>query len=340
MHEGEVDLPLAQPDERDLGLLLDELERQPRPPLGSVPTGARPRKPARSPARTRRSLAVGGALAGTVVLWASAFPAIRVGVGGLGVAGLSFLRLLVAAVVLVAVAPFAGVCLPLRRDLPLIALCGATGMTAYQGLLNWGEVHVPAGTASLLIAAAPVFSVLLAGVFLSEAVTRRIVVGSLVALAGTAAVSRADGTSGFTPSVLVVLAAALFQGTYHTATKPLLKRYSGLEVATHAMVAGALFALPMLPATVDAVGPAPTGALVAAAFLGLLPSALGFVIWGYAVARLPVSASTAALYLVPPVALVISFVWLAEVPHPVELAGGLVTVIGVVLLNRRTGRQD
>lgn len=33
------------------------------------------------------------ALVGTVVLWASAFPAIRVGIEGLGVAGLSFLRL-------------------------------------------------------------------------------------------------------------------------------------------------------------------------------------------------------------------------------------------------------
>lgn len=91
------------------------------------------------------------ALAGTVVLWASAFPAIRLGIDGLGVAGLSFLRLGVAALALMVVAPFTKVRLPRRRDLPMIALCGATGMTAYQVLLNWGEVHVEAGTASLLI---------------------------------------------------------------------------------------------------------------------------------------------------------------------------------------------
>ncbi len=47
------------------------------------------------------------ALVGTVVLWASAFPAIRVGIDGLGVAALLFLRLLIAAVALLAVAPFA-----------------------------------------------------------------------------------------------------------------------------------------------------------------------------------------------------------------------------------------
>ncbi|WP_227045928.1 hypothetical protein [Streptomyces pinistramenti] len=48
------------------------------------------------------------------------------------------------------------------------------------------------------------------------------------------------------------------------------------------------------------MGHAPAGALAVAAFLDLLPSALGFVIRGYAVTRLPMSVSAAALYLVPP----------------------------------------
>ncbi|MER8157017.1 DMT family transporter [Streptomyces sp. NPDC094472] len=276
------------------------------------------------------------ALAGTVVLWASAFPAIRVGIDGLGVAGLSFLRLGVAALALMLVAPFTKVRLPRRRDLPMIALCGATGMTAYQVLLNWGEVHVEAGTASLLISVAPVFSVLLGTVFLGERMSRRIVVGSVIALAGAAIVSLAEGTSGFSVSALVVLAAAVVQGVYHFSSKPLLRRYTGLEVATYAMVTGTLFALPLIPATWHAAVHAPAGALLSALYLGLLPSALGFVIWAHAVARLPLAASTAALYLVPPVALAVSFLWLGEVPHAIELVGGAVSVAGVILINRRT----
>ncbi|WP_181805829.1 DMT family transporter [Streptomyces shenzhenensis] len=275
------------------------------------------------------------ALAGTVVLWASAFPAIRVGVDGLGLAALSFLRLAVAALALLVIAPLAGVRLPRKRDLPLISLCGLSGMTAYQVLLNWGEIHVEAGTASLLIAVAPVFSVLLAGVFLSEPLTRNVVAGSVLALAGTAVVTLAEGFAGFSFASLVVLAAAVVQGVYHFASKPLLRHYRGLEVASYGMLAGTVFALPLLPMTVAAVADAPAGALGAAVFLGLLPSALGFVIWGYAVARLPVAASTAALYLVPPVALLVSFAWLGEAPHPLELLGGAVSVAGVVLINRR-----
>ncbi|MFJ1601861.1 DMT family transporter [Streptomyces sp. NPDC088253] len=274
------------------------------------------------------------ALAGTVVLWASAFPAIRVGIDGLGVAALSFLRLLIAAVALLAVAPFVKVRLPRRGDLPLITLCGATGMTAYQVLLNWGEVHVQAGTASLLIAIAPVFSVLLGSLFLGERLTHNIVVGSIVALAGAAVVSLAEGTGGFSVSALVILAAAVVQGVYHFASKPLLRHYTGLEVATYAMVAGTVFALPLIPATWHATVHAPPAALASAAYLGLLPSALGFVIWAYAVARLPLAVSTAALYLVPPVALIVSFVWLGEVPRPIALAGGAISVAGVILISR------
>jgi drug/metabolite transporter (DMT)-like permease len=66
----------------------------------------------------------------------------------------------------------------------------------------------------------------------------------------------------------------------------------------------------------------------------LRPPALGFVTCGYAVARFPVARSTAALYLVPPVAIVVAFVGLGERPRPIALAGGVVTIAGVVLINR------
>jgi drug/metabolite transporter (DMT)-like permease len=274
------------------------------------------------------------ALAGTVVLWASAFPASRVAVDGLGVAALSFLRLAIAALALALVAPLAHVRLPHRRDLPLIALCGGTGMTGYQVLLNWGEVHVQAGTASLLISIAPVFSILLGGIFLDERLTRRIVLGSAVAIAGAAVICLAAGSSGFTSASLIVLAAALVQGTYHAASKPLLRRYSGLETATYAMIAGTIFALPLALFSWHPIVHASGSSLICAVYLGLLPSALGFVIWAYAVARLPLAAATGALYLVPPVALAVSFVWLGERPGLVELLGGAVSVLGVMVITR------
>jgi drug/metabolite transporter (DMT)-like permease len=212
-------------------------------------------------------------------------------------------------------------------------------MSAYQILLNWGEVNVPAGTASLLVALAPVCSVLLATVLLGERLTVAIVVGSAIALSGAAVIAVAGGSTGFSAGALVVLAAAVVQGVYHVATKPLLRRYTGLEVACYAMWAGTLFLLPLAPAAVRGLTAAPTSALASAVYLGLLPSALGFVTWGHAVARYSIATSTGALYLVPPVALAVSFVWLGETPGPIPLLGGLIGITGVALINRR-GRPE
>lgn len=83
-------------------------------------------------------------------LWASAFPAIRTAAPALGVFGLTISRLLIAYVTLVVIGMVTNkVRLPGLADLPLIVSCGICGMAGYFLLLNWGELYVPAGTASM-----------------------------------------------------------------------------------------------------------------------------------------------------------------------------------------------
>jgi len=195
---------------------------------------------------TAGTVRVWGAGLGVVVLWASAFPAIRVAAPELGVVGLSFVRLAVAAIALLAVAPVFGVRPPAPRDLPLILACGLAGMTAYQLLLNQGELSLPAGTASILVASAPLVSVGLAAVALGERLTPARLVGSGVAVAGVALVCLSRSGLGLSGDVWLVVGAAVVQGIYHPLTRPLLGTYTGLEVATYAMVAGTVTTAPLL----------------------------------------------------------------------------------------------
>jgi drug/metabolite transporter (DMT)-like permease len=284
------------------------------------------------------------AAAGTVLLWASAFPAITVAVRGLGPAGLAVARLAVASAALAVVAPWMGgrgkagrmgVRRPRPRDLPLVALCGLAGMTGYQLLLNAGERVVPAGTASLLVATAPVYASLLAVAFLGERATRRPGAsqhwaGSAVARGGTALIAASHGL-GFGTSALIVLAAAVLQAIFHTAQKPLLARYTGFEVTAYAMWAGTVFILPWTGSLLHALPYAGGAAIGSAVFLGLAPSAAGFVLWAYAMARTDVGRVTVSLYLVPAAAIGISLVWLGEIPGPAELIGGAIALAGVML---------
>ncbi|MCU1393844.1 MAG: family transporter [Ilumatobacteraceae bacterium] len=127
------------------------------------------------------------------------------------------------------------------------------------------------------------------------------------------------------------------QGIYHAAQRPLLDRYTPLETATYAMVAGTAMLLPTLPWTLPSVGAISARSWIATAALAVGPSALGFVTWAAAVGRMQVSRPALALYAVPVVAIGVSWVWLGERPRVLTVVAGGVALIGVAVgtLGRR-----
>jgi drug/metabolite transporter (DMT)-like permease len=270
------------------------------------------------------------ALAVTVVTWASAFPAIRVGLDGYGPWALGLLRLLVASACLVPVAAVVRLRPLARRHWPRVLAAGLLGQTLYQGLLMTGERTVPAGTASLLIATAPVFSVLGAAVLLRERVGRRWL-GMAVAFSGAALVAVSLGVGGGA-AALVVLAAALCQGAFHVVVKPLAVALGAVAATAWTTWAGMVLLLPALPALVAQAPTAPAGSTWSAVYLGVVPSALGFLAWTFAVARTSIARSTVSLYLVPVVAVGLSWWWLGERPTALAVTGGALAVLGVVLV--------
>jgi drug/metabolite transporter (DMT)-like permease len=280
------------------------------------------------------------ALATTVVLWASAFPAIRAALDGYSAAHLSVLRLLVAALALGLVAAVRGVRLPARRDLPAIAGLGLTGMAAYQVLLNSGERTVPAGTASLIVNVSPVIVALVATTVLGERLTRTGWAGIAIAFGGVTIIAvTGEGGVQLSAGALLVLGAAVVQAAYFLGSKPLLARYDALSLTAWAMALGALITLPLSPGLPGAIADAPLESSAAVALLALGASAVGFVSWAYALQHIDVSIAAATLYAVPPIAILVGWAWLGELPGVPSLAGGAVALLGVALVTRR-GRAD
>lgn len=283
------------------------------------------------------------ALVTTIVLWASAFAGIRVALRAFGPEHLSLLRLSVASVVLGAIAGArGGLRVPARADLPRLLLVAFTGMTAYQLLLNAGEVSVPAGTASLLVNVSPLFTAILAVTLLGERLSVRARAGIAAGFGGAALVAASRGGGlGFDLRALLVLGAAVAQATFFVAQKGVLQRsrLEAFDVTAWAMWLGTAMLLPFAPGLPHAVATAPAGALAAVLYLGVGASALGFVSWAYASARVPVSFAASTLYAVPVVAAAVAWLWLGETPAPLAVAGGAVALAGVALTAAARGRS-
>jgi drug/metabolite transporter (DMT)-like permease len=278
------------------------------------------------------------AVAATVLLWASAFPGIRAALEGFSPSGLASLRFAAAAAILVLAQLIVGATRPRRSDLPRIAASGALGIAAYNIALNAGELTVSAGAASFLVNTAPLFTALLATLFLGERVGLRGWVGMTIGLAGAGliALGEAGGSSLGWGAGLVLLAAAL-QALYFVLMKPLIQRYGPLQATSFAVLAGAAVLLPWLPSALIEAERAPAGALAAALYLAAFPAALAYLFWSFALQRLPAARAAAWLYLVPPIATVIGIAWPGEVPRIESLLGGAVALSGVLLVQWRGG---
>lgn len=276
----------------------------------------------------------------TVVIWGSAYPGIRAGLEAFAPGQLALLRYLFASVTMVAVAllrrvlgrPFQA---PRWRDLPAIAALGMLGFTVYHTALNYGQVTVTAGGASFLVETAPVFATLMAAAFLGERLSIWGWAGLLVSLGGAAliAVGEAGGLR-LDPGALLVLLAAASGAGYFTLQRPYLRRYSPLELTAYALWTGTLLMSIWAPGLPGQVAAAPLETTLAVAYLGILPGALGYVTYAYVLRHLPVAQTTSLLYLVPLATLPIAWVWLGEVPHVTAVAGGLLTLGGVLLVQR------
>jgi len=277
----------------------------------------------------------GWAAAGvTIVLWASAFPAIRAAVEDLDVGHLTVARLLVASLVLLVAVPFVRLRVPARRDLPWLLLAGTCGMAGYQLLLNAGEVTVSAGAASLLVNTAPVFTALLAVRLLGERLTARAWSGIALGFAGATllALTQGEGIS-VSAGALLVLAAALALASFFILQKQLVGHLSAFEVTAYATWLSTLTVLPLAIGLPGALRDTDAEVLAAVLFLGAGSSALGFFTWAYATSRLDVGKAASSLYLVPAVAIVVAWIWLEELPGLTALVGGCIALAGVIVTN-------
>ena len=272
----------------------------------------------------------------TVALWGSAFVGIRVGLKSYSPESLALLRYLVSSLLLAIYAFAIKMPLPRLADLPGLAGLGFVGLTVYNLLVNTGEQTTQAGQASLIVASAPIFTALLAILFLKERLTRIAWVGLGVCLVGVALIClKNDHELYFSSGSILLFLGAIASAGYSVGQKNYLAQYTPVQVTCFAFWFGTLFLLIFAPGLANQIPQAQPSATLAAIFLGIVPGAIGYIGWGIVFSRLPASRAGSFLFLVPVFATIIAWFWLGETLSIQSILGGALVLVGTAVIHHK-----
>ncbi|MDO5627881.1 MAG: DMT family transporter [Mobilicoccus sp.] len=268
----------------------------------------------------------------TMVLWASAFVVIR-GVGPHYDPGaMALLRMLVGSVALGVIALVNGVRLPPRRFLLPTFAWGVAWFGLYNLALNAAGRQIDAGTTAMLVNLAPLIVVILGGLLLGEGFPRRLILGAPLAFLGVVLIGSASSTGqAAAGGVALAIAAAVLYGGSALVQKRLLHTVDATTLTWLGALAGTVSLLPWAPCLITDVSSAPLPATLAVVYLGVFPTAIAFTTWAFVLSRTTAGRTAATSYLVPAIAIVLSWALLGEVPTPIKLIGGALCLLGVFI---------
>ncbi|PIE94732.1 DMT family transporter [Bacillus fungorum] len=289
----------------------------------------------------KRDFSIICAHAFTILIWGTAFPAIRMGLESYTPEHLTLLRLLIASFILVLFSFIYKLRLPDLKDIPAIFIFGALGFTIYHIALNYGEKTVNAGSASLIISVTPIVTAILASVFLNEKMKLNGWIGGVMSFAGIALISFSQGDAiQLNSGGLFILLAAISESLYFVFQTSYLKKYGFLPFTIYTILSSTVCMLIFLPGVYQEILAASLEVNLSVIYLGVFPTVLPYIALAYIISRAGASEATSALYLTPITACFVAWIWLGEVPTLVSIIGGGITILGVVIAHIPVLRKE
>ncbi|HET8976766.1 MAG TPA: EamA family transporter [Solirubrobacteraceae bacterium] len=265
------------------------------------------------------------------VVWGASYLLIKVAIdGGMPAPAVAWVRVALAAVVLVAPAWRSGALRGLRGRWRWIWAYAVAEISIPFPLIAAGEVHVASSLAAIIIAAVPLLVTVLSLRFdPSERPTRRRALGLVIGFAGVVALVGID-IAGSGAELLG--AGAILIGAVGYAIGPMVVKLGMSGLDTRAVMGASLLVATLLLApfaAADLPARAPTvGAWAAVVALGLLCTAIAFVVYTVLIREAGPGRATVITYINPLVALALGTTLLGERPGAGAVAGLVLILIG------------
>jgi len=278
-----------------------------------------------------------------VVLWGLSFVATKQALSELSPLTLIVFRFAIGVTALALILKLRGAALvPPREFLPTLALMGFVGIFVHQVVQVHGLEKTTAVRTGWLIGLSPIWTAILAALFLKERLGVARIAGLLLGLAGALLVVTRGRLSGellampSTTGDLLVLASTVNWAIYSTIGRGTLRALGSARSTFAIMMLGWLMVIPLWLARGARLpqnfGAATLGSLL---FLGIGCSALGYLFWYAALEKLDASRVAAFLYVEPLVTMAAAVLVLGEPVAWTTVVGGVLVIAGVVLVQRR-----
>jgi drug/metabolite transporter (DMT)-like permease len=269
--------------------------------------------------------------AGMSLVWGIPYLFIKVAVdGGMPPAFIAWVRCVLAAAILLALAHRAGLLPSLRGHWRWLLGYALVEIVVPFPLIAAGEQHVSSSLAAILIAAVPLFIALLAIRFdPEERATGRRLVGLVVGLAGVVVLMGID-VAGDTDELIG--AGAILIAALGYAIGPMLLKAKLSELDPRAMMGASLALAALVLTPLAALAPpevSPSGDVIASLLvLGIVCTALAFVIFGALINDIGPGRALVITYVNPVVAVFLGVLILDERPGAGAVAGLLLILAG------------
>jgi len=272
------------------------------------------------------------------LLWSFAFVAGKIGVTYCPPLILLSARFLLAGILILGISAVRGEGWQFTwRDVAVFAVLGVANNALYLGLGYTGLKTVSAGLGGLIVSANPVFTAILAALFLGESLTWRKVSGLLLGILGVSFIvwhRMSVGTDSL-HGILFTLAslASIVVGTIlFKVLAPQGSLWIGNGVQN---LAGGLALLPVAFSLSSVSDIVPNARLLGAfAFLVLGGSILAYLLWFHLLKVCGATAASAYHFLMPPLGMLFAFLVLGEHVEIRDLMGIVPVALGIYLVTR------
>jgi drug/metabolite transporter (DMT)-like permease len=277
------------------------------------------------------------------LLWGSSFIFNDVAVRELPTLTVVVTRVVLAAVILLALTRLVGISIPADwRIWRALFILGLINNALPFCLIVWGQTHIAAGLASILNATTPLFGVVIAHYFTGdEKLTGGRIAGVITGFAGVAVMIGADALQSLGVNVLAQI--SILMGTFCYAVGTIYARrfrelgLSPMATASGQVTASSLLLIPVMlivdqPWTLAAPSMQTVLALIGVA---VLSTVLAFIIYFRILSTAGATNLMLVTFLIPVSAIILGILLLGETLHPKQIAGMLMIGAGLALIDGR-----